>query len=147
MSNLHATGVVLGTRGLLVIGPSGSGKSTLALALIDAWTHRGGFARLIADDQLFVSALGGRLIASVPPAIAGLVEIHGLGPRPTPFLGEAVIDACCMLVPAQEAARFQEPGTQSIEGLTLPALRLPERSVRANVAALLAWEGVGIHLS
>jgi len=147
MSNLHATGVVLGTWGLLVIGASGSGKSTLALALLDACTARGGFARLVADDQLFVTALGGRLVASAPPAIAGLVEIHGFGPRPAPFLAAAVIDACCMLVPARDAPRLQEPETHAIAGMPIPVLRLPERAVRANVAALLAWKDAGFSRS
>ena len=34
--NIHATAVVLGTRGILFTGPSGSGKSMLAFACIAA---------------------------------------------------------------------------------------------------------------
>lgn len=33
--NLHATGVVLGRRGYLIMGPSGSGKSQLARLLLE----------------------------------------------------------------------------------------------------------------
>lgn len=38
--NLHATGVVLGRRGYLIMGPSGSGKSQLARLLLEnAWQN------------------------------------------------------------------------------------------------------------
>ncbi len=47
--NLHAAGVAIGDKGLLLPGTSGSGKSTLALALAHA-----GFAYL-GDDMLFLS--------------------------------------------------------------------------------------------
>lgn len=45
---LHAAGILLGERALVLTGPSGSGKSTLALAA----AYRG--LRLLADDMVFV---------------------------------------------------------------------------------------------
>jgi hypothetical protein len=70
---LHATCVAIDGRGVLLEGPSGSGKSDLALRLID----RG--ARLVSDDYTLLSRHGGRLIASAPDTIHGLMEVRGLG--------------------------------------------------------------------
>ena len=57
---VHATCVALDGAGVLLRGPSGSGKSDLALRLID------GGARLVADDQVALSAEAGRLVARAP---------------------------------------------------------------------------------
>jgi UPF0042 nucleotide-binding protein len=64
------------TRAVLLLGPSGSGKSDLALQLIDrGW-------QLIADDRTVLGVADGRLTAASPPAIAGLIEVRGVGIRP-----------------------------------------------------------------
>ena len=63
-----ASGVAIGGQALLIEGPPGSGKSTLAAKLID----RG--AQLIGDDAITLSLANGRLIASPPPNIEGLLE-------------------------------------------------------------------------
>ena len=107
--NIHATALVLGDRGVLITGPSGSGKTTLALTLIERCAAQQRFARLVGDDQLFVAARGGRLVASVPDTIAGLAEVHGLGPRPLPALANAVIDLVVRLVPERDAPRLAGP--------------------------------------
>lgn len=70
---LQASAVSIAGRALLIEGPPGSGKSSLALALID----RG--AGLIGDDAVTLQRQGGRLIASPPPNIAGLIEVRGVG--------------------------------------------------------------------
>lgn len=138
-TNVHATGVVLGARGLLITGPSGSGKTTLALALVDAWQRRGRFARLVADDQILVSVAAGRLLAAAPPPIAGLVEICGIGPVPAPHLGIAVVDAICTLVPEGDAPRFQESRVEAILGCRIPRIELAARNLVAAIPALTAW--------
>src|SRR6185312_8829984 len=81
--NIHATCVRLGNAGkafgapantgVLIFGPSGSGKSDLALRLIE----RG--ATLVADDRTDLFVERGRLCASAPKRIAGLMEVRGLG--------------------------------------------------------------------
>lgn len=55
--------------GVLLLGPSGAGKSDLLLRLLDI-----GFA-LVADDRVEIADGW----ASAPPALAGLLEIRGLG--------------------------------------------------------------------
>ncbi len=60
---------------MLLIGASGCGKSDLLLRLLD---H--GFA-LVADDRVEVEEGA----ASPPPALAGLLEVRGLGIVRLPF--------------------------------------------------------------
>lgn len=69
----HGTCIDVGGAGVLLRGPSGAGKSDLALRMID------GGARLVADDQVVLTATGGKLVASAPEAIAGLLEVRGVG--------------------------------------------------------------------
>lgn len=77
--NIHATGLVLGTVGLLIRGPSGSGKSLLALDLLDRWQSRGEIASLVSDDRVELAERDGGLIMSPAPNIAGLIELRGRG--------------------------------------------------------------------
>lgn len=139
--NLHATALLFGDRGLLIAGPSGSGKTSLALTLIRHRQALGRFARLVGDDQLFIEARGGRLIASCPPAIAGAAELYGIGPRRVEHAAAAVIDLIVRLVPAPVAPRFQEPYSETIAGVALPSLDLAERNANAGALAVAAWFG------
>lgn len=72
-ANIHATCVAIGRQAILLLGASGAGKSDLALRMIDEG------ARLIADDRTVLTVKNGRLNASAPAAIHGLLEIRGLG--------------------------------------------------------------------
>ena len=54
---LHASGVVLDGRAVLITGPSGAGKSSLAAALVRA----GG--QLLSDDAVALALSDGTLIA------------------------------------------------------------------------------------
>jgi serine kinase of HPr protein (carbohydrate metabolism regulator) len=137
--NIHATAIILGDRGILVTGPSDAGKTTLALALIDHFSLRGQFSRLVGDDQLFVTGHSGRLVCRTPATIAGLAEIAGLGPKPTAFELGAVIDLCIVLVTASEMPRFQEEAGMCIAGCTVPRMLLAERNVTAAFPAVTAW--------
>lgn len=139
MRNIHATGVILGDRGLLVMGPSGSGKSTLALELLHRVGAAGGFARLVCDDQLFVEARAGRLLARAAPTIRGLVEVNGLGPCPVEAEPAMTVDLVACLVPAGAAPRIADGECASIEGVAVPRLDLPERRAHAAAHAVLAW--------
>jgi serine kinase of HPr protein (carbohydrate metabolism regulator) len=136
---MHATALVLGDRGVLITGPSGSGKTTLALTLIKRCAAQPRFARLVGDDQLFVAATGGRLVASAPDTIAGLAEVHGLGPRPLPTLANAVIDLVVRLAPERDAPRLPDPSNETIAGIAIPLLVLPSRNALAASLAVTAW--------
>jgi HPr kinase/phosphorylase len=77
---VHASTVAHAGRALVILGPSGAGKSSLAMQLI------GLGARLVADDRTALTLQGGRVLASPPPAIAGLIEARGLGLLRLPHL-------------------------------------------------------------
>lgn len=79
MTPLHASCITFGNQGLLIIGKSGSGKSALALQLI------GLGATLIADDGVILTPIEGRLKATCPPAIQGMIEARGIGLLATKF--------------------------------------------------------------
>ncbi len=79
-ATVHASAVLVGARAVLIRGPSGSGKSQLVLDLIEA--GRVGalvFSRLVADDRVHLEAVGGRLLARPAEALAGLIEVRGIG--------------------------------------------------------------------
>jgi serine kinase of HPr protein (carbohydrate metabolism regulator) len=130
---IHASAVLLGSHAALIRGPSGSGKSRLALALLQA-AGRGAlpFARLVADDRADVEARNGRLLVRPAPALAGLIEVRGLGIRQVPHEPMAVVGIVVDLA-AADAARLPETASQTceIERITLP--RLP---VAAGLDAL-----------
>lgn len=136
--NLHGTALVLGERGLLIIGPSGSGKSMLALALLARFRQAGRQARLVADDQVLVSAPAGRLVCRAPSAIRGLVEVHGVGPRPIEAEPAAVIDLVVRLVPAESLQRIPDDAFEEVAGCRLPLLEVRERAVEPALAAVAA---------
>jgi HPr kinase/phosphorylase len=77
--SLHATAVIHGESGVLILGPSGSGKSALALALMARASSSGAFGALIGDDRVFVSEAHGRLIARGTANVAGLIERRTAG--------------------------------------------------------------------
>ncbi len=121
---IHASAVLVGARAVLIRGPSGSGKSQLALALLEAArTGTLTFARLIADDRAEVEAVHGRLLVRPAPALAGLIEIRGLGIRRMVHEPVAAVGLLVDLA-APDAARMPEPAAQNleIEGITLPRL-------------------------
>ncbi|WP_240231733.1 HPr kinase/phosphorylase [Devosia lacusdianchii] len=77
--NVHGTGLLLGTTGVLLRGPSGAGKSVLALTLLDRWESRGEAAFLVSDDRVDLVLTGRQLAMQAPAALAGLIELRGRG--------------------------------------------------------------------
>jgi len=136
--NLHASALVLGDRGIVIVGSSGSGKSQLALALIADVLASGRFARLVADDQIFLVARNGRLMCQAPEAIAGLVEVRGLGPRPLAHEARAPVDLLVRLVALSAAERFPEAETELLLGCAVPLLRVATEDPHAAKLAVQA---------
>lgn len=138
---MHATAVLLGDRGVLIAGRSGAGKTLLALALIEKMRAAGRFARLVSDDQLFLSAHEGRLLCRAPATIAGLAEIRGFGPIAVEHEAAAAVDLLVRLVPAAEAERFPEAQSAILCGCEIASTSLAEREIAAAVPAILARLG------
>ena len=68
---IHASCAARDGEGVLLLGPPGSGKSDLLLRLLDR-----GFA-LVADDRVDIDPAS--RVARPPAALAGLLEVRGLG--------------------------------------------------------------------
>jgi serine kinase of HPr protein (carbohydrate metabolism regulator) len=137
-NNFHASAVVLGDRGIVIAGESGAGKTQLALALISHARSFGLFARLVADDQIFLSAHNGRLICSAPETIAGLAEVRGVGPQPVDHEKKAPVDLLVRLVERSAAERFPEAETETLMGCTVPLMRLAAEDRQVALTAVAA---------
>jgi serine kinase of HPr protein (carbohydrate metabolism regulator) len=124
-TTIHASCVLVGRSAVLIRGPSGSGKSRLAAALIETLSiEPAAVARLVADDRVYLFAANGRLLASAPAAIEGLLEIRGLGIRHTEFEPLALVELVVDLG-APDGARMPEDSARSAELLGVKLSRLP----------------------
>ena len=102
MVNIHAGCVAIGRKGILILGGSGTGKSDLALRLIDEG------ARLVADDRCELYLRGKQLYARPPAAIAGLLELRGVGIIALPYAKSAVL-AMAVRLHSGPQERLPEP--------------------------------------
>jgi serine kinase of HPr protein (carbohydrate metabolism regulator) len=128
---VHGTAVAIDGRAVLLRGPSGAGKSDLALRLIDTG------ARLVADDQVELRRAGGRVLVKAPAAIAGLMEVRGVGILQLEPLPEAALAMCVDLVPSAEVERLPEIRCEDVLGLAVPSIALSP--FEASAAAKLRF--------
>jgi len=134
---IHATTVQLGAHGVLILGESGSGKSDLALRLIAVG------ALLVSDDQTNITLADGRLIASAPKTIAGLIEARHVGILPAPQIETANLRLAVKLTRGP-IERMPEPATWSPPGVAgaphIPLVELspfePSAAVKLTMALL-----------
>jgi HPr kinase/phosphorylase len=146
---IHASAVLAGARAILIRGPAGSGKSRLVLNLIQAAASgRAVFARLVADDRVHVEAVHGRLIARPPAALAGLLEVRGLGILRLQYEPVAVISwvvdldvAAAPRLP-DAAAAHADVGGVSIRRLAIAPGSDPVPLVLAAVTGPPLYQGV-----
>ncbi|MGE0279786.1 MAG: HPr kinase/phosphorylase [Rhizobiaceae bacterium] len=139
--NRHATAVILADRGVLITGASGSGKTALALTLMQHAAADGRFARLVADDQVFLFGGAGRLLVRAPATIAGLVEVRSLGPVGIKTEGAAVIDLAVSLEIPDKTPRMREQQRFEFGGIGVDHLVLPARDALQSSLAIAAWFG------
>ena len=118
MVTIHGTCVLVGGIGVLLRGPSGGGKSDVAVRLIDDG------ALLVADDQVQVRNDQGRLMATAPAPLAGLIEVRGVGILSVPTAPVAEIRLVVDLVAAEHVERLPEPETVTLLDRALPHLAL-----------------------
>jgi HPr kinase/phosphorylase len=133
-ASIHASAVLVGHRAVLIRGPSGAGKSRLAFDLILA--GRAGqipAATLVGDDRLYLEVRDGRLVVRAARALAGLIEIRGLGIRRCEFIPEAVVGLVVDLE-AMDAERLPPPEARTIR---LSGVDLPRIPVAAGFSPLL----------
>ncbi len=133
MEQIHATAIDIDGDGVLLRGPSGCGKSDLALRLIDAG------ARLVADDRTDLTLSDGRVFASAPVELSGLIEVRGVGILTMAALEKTPLALAVDLVGAADVERIPDPAGVDILGLSVPLLCLApfEVSAAAKIRAAL----------
>ncbi len=141
-ATLHASCVAVGEAGVLIRGPSGAGKSTLARRIVAARALLGGFGRLVGDDRIRVERRHGRLVARPVAAIAGRIEVRGVGLVPQAHEGAAVLRLVVDLLDAPGARMPEEPRPRTLLlGVALPLLALP---MSPGLEDLVLWRIGGI---
>ena len=130
MHLINATCVALERQGILLRGPSGAGKSDLALRLIESG------AGLVADDQLHCRRDGNSLYVSAPRALAGVIEVRGLGPVSMDYLPSVPLRLVVDLITPEFIERVPLPATCRLQGIELPLITLApfEASAPAKLA-------------
>ena len=117
---LHATLIELAGVGILLTGKSGSGKSDLALRLIE---NKG--AVLVADDVVEVECAGGKIYGCAPTAIAGMLEVRGIGIVKYPYYKRAEVRLVIHLVDkSEDVERMPKVHTVTILGLEIKQIDL-----------------------
>ncbi len=143
--NHHGTCLIIGDRGIAITGSAGSGKTGLALQLIERTGAAGTFARLVADDQMWLHPRGTRLVCRAPGEIAGKIELRGAGIASLPHEPAAVLHLWIELLPVGEIPRMPERADMvtKIAGVTVPSLKLCQNRACENAVAILCRLGIG----
>lgn len=121
---MQASAAARDGAGVLLLGPPGAGKSDLVLRLI----HQG-FA-LVADDQVVIAGHH----ASSPPALAGLLEVRGLGIVRLPHVAATLV----LAVRLARGERLPEPARLS--ELDLPLIDIDPACVSAPLRVAMALD-------
>ena len=132
MKTIHGTSVLISGAGVLLCGKSGAGKSDLALRLIDQG------AVLIADDRVEVRVDQGKVTASAPASLAGLLEVRGVGLMRVPYAPVAELHLVVDLVEPEAVERLPEPEWTTVGEARLPRLALAPFEASAPAKLRLA---------
>ncbi|CAA9513026.1 MAG: HPr kinase/phosphorylase [uncultured Sphingomonas sp.] len=133
---IHATCVAVDGRAVLISGPSGAGKSDLALRLIDR-----GFT-LVSDDQTLVRKSGERLLAAAPAAIAGKLEVRGIGIVDMETVSDVPI--CLIVDLTSDIRRMPDDSRErSVLGTPLPLISVDATTASAAAKVALALDRFG----
>lgn len=131
----------LGKNAAILTGPSGSGKSDLALRFISETPSELDPA-LVSDDQIWVNAQHGGVIAYPPEAIAGKIEVRGVGIIRLPYCKQANVKLLIKLVEKQFVPRMPPSPlpTERLCGFEVPILSLSPFESSAPLKLRLALQ-------
>jgi HPr kinase/phosphorylase len=116
---LHGSCAALAGEAVLFLAPPGGGKSDLLLRLIErGW-------RLVADDQVALRPEGGVAMAAPPPALAGMLELRGLGLVTGLDWAAAPLRLVARLTAPDEVPRLPQPESWTPAAMTPAAVTLP----------------------
>lgn len=151
--NTHGTCIALScagqTAGVLLQGAPGTGKSSLALRLIDQSGFGAGSAEpirghLVSDDQVLLEGINGVLTATAPAAIAGLLEVRGIGIIRVKNASFPVqLDMVIAHSDAADIERIPAPQIIELAGRSLPLHKIdfstPSAAAQVRTLVLLQW--------
>lgn len=125
--NIHATALVIGTRGFLFVGASGEGKTSLALTCTAQAAARGIHAAFVGDDQVMIRSTGGHILAESITTISGCAEVRGSDIVNVPAIAAAVMDFAVLPVSGRAGERLapEDEVYEIAEVGRLPLLRVP----------------------
>lgn len=136
---LHVTCVARDGRAILIGGRSGSGKSDLALRLMD----RG--AMLVSDDYTLVRRIGGRLLASAPANIHGMMEVRGVGVLEYETVTD--VQVCLFVSLDGEVERLPaEHSSLTVAGVAVPLVHVNGLEASAPLKVEAALDRFGLTL-
>lgn len=127
--NVHGTGLLLGSTGILLRGPSGAGKSVLALSLLDRWEGRALPAYLISDDRVDLVQTGRDLSMRAPESLAGLIELRGRGIVRRPHKSLVTLHLVIDLVPDLVRMLEEDAMLTELAGCTVARAPVPSGDV------------------
>lgn len=146
--SLHATCISLNGTAVLIRGPSGSGKSSLALQILEsAGTGLKGEtlkAALVSDDQTELLLRDGKLLASPPHHIAGLLEIRGQNILHLDYIRDVEVVLVVDLKSAKRIERLPEASVlrTDIHGVKLACVAIDPVHPSAAARLRVAWARV-----
>lgn len=127
-NNIHATGIVVGGRGVLICGPSGSGKSLLALEMMARTGIADKEAILLADDRVDIEIVKNEIYMHTPPVIAGIIELYGRGVIKRPYVKSAIVRLVVEFDETIKRMPELEDFYTNIAGIELPRCPIPHRN-------------------
>ncbi len=132
--NVHASCVCIKNKGILILGDSGAGKSDMALRLIADYK-----AKLVADDRVDLDNKRGKIIASSPKILFGLLEVRGIGIVKVKAKRKNKIDIVVKLSQAK-TERMPEPSHYEIFEQKIPLIKINsfESSSAAKILSALS---------
>lgn len=146
---IHATCVAIDGAGVLLLGSPGSGKSDLALRLICGSSSRVPDRSkdgpvLVSDDRVILRAADGVLLASPPEAIAGRLEVRGVGVLSVPYERDVAVALAVELVQPDQVPRISDrrPVAVSKVGMPVPLIHLAPFEASAPAKIMMAVRGI-----
>lgn len=134
---LHGSCAALAGEAVLLLAPPGGGKSDLLLRLLGrGW-------RLVADDQVSLTMEDGVPVAAPPAALAGALEVRGLGLLGGLDWAAAPLRLAARLVGRAEVPRLPQPERWRDAGADLPLLRLDPWGAAAPELLAMALRVLG----